>query len=120
VSLLHKKPVESPGLVETLPPFLKPTPEGLVLFIRVQPGARKTTWSGQHGQEMKLSVQAPPLDGAANQSCLRFLAQWFGLKRAQVILLKGEKSRSKVFLMKGLTLGKFLSLIPVQNQDLQE
>jgi uncharacterized protein len=102
----------------SLPPYLKPTPDGVLLTLWVQPGARKTTWSGWHGQQAKLSVQAPPVEGAANQGCMAFLAQWFGVKRSQVILLKGEKSRSKVFLIKGLVLEKCLSLIPAQNQDL--
>jgi uncharacterized protein len=95
-----------------LPSFLKRTPEGIILFVRVFPGARKTTWAGVHLQELKLKVQAPPVEGAANQSSLSFLSGWFGLKRSEVILLKGGKSRSKVFLLKGLSLGKCLSLIP--------
>jgi uncharacterized protein len=115
VSPLQKKNNES---TSTLPLYVKPTPEGMLLTLWVQPGARKTTWSGYHGQQVKLSVQAPPVEGAANQSCIAFLARWFGVKKSQVILIKGEKSRSKVFLMKGLILGKCLSLIPAQNQDL--
>ena len=102
-----------------LHPYLKPIPEGVLLNLWIQPGARKTDWSGFHGRQLKLSVQAPPVEGAANQSCIAFLAQWFGVKRSEVMLLKGGKSRSKVFLVKGLALGKCLSLIPGQIQDLQ-
>ncbi|MBA4395588.1 MAG: YggU family protein [Desulfobacca sp.] len=99
---------------------MKPIPEGVLLTLWVQPGARKTTWSGWHGPQLKLSVQSPPVEGAANQGCITFLAQWFGIKRSQVILLKGEKSRSKVFLIKGVVLEKCLPLIPSRNQDLLE
>jgi len=102
----------------SLPPFLKPMPEGLLLSLRVQPGARKTGWAGTHGQQLKLMVQAPPVEEAANQACLIFLAQWFGVKKAEVLLLKGGKSRSKSFLVKGLGLEKGLSLIPDQSPDL--
>jgi uncharacterized protein (TIGR00251 family) len=98
-------------------PFLKSVPEGILLNIRVQPGARKSAWVGLMGEEIKLSIQAPPVEGAANQGCLTFLAQWFKVKRSQVILLKGEKGRSKVFLIKGLTLEKGRSLIPTQSPD---
>lgn len=113
----RKKPINSIYSPAHLPFYLKPASEGTIINVRVQPGARKTTWAGVHSQELKLMVQAPPVEGAANQSCLSFLARWFGLKRSEVVLLKGGKSRSKVFLLKGLHLGKCLSLIPDQNPD---
>ena len=103
----------------SLPPYLKLSPEGLILDLRVQPGAKKTEWAGLYDRQLKLMVQSPPVEGAANLACITFLAHYFGMKRSEVKLLKGGKSRSKVFLIKGLTLGKCLSLIPVQNQDLQ-
>jgi uncharacterized protein (TIGR00251 family) len=99
------------------PPYLKPTPEGIVLSLWIKPGARKTVWAGVRSQELMLMVQALPVEGAANQSCLSFLARWFGMKRSEVVLLKGGKSRSKAFLLKGLTLERCLSLIPGQNPD---
>ncbi|MGA3085111.1 MAG: DUF167 domain-containing protein [Thermodesulfobacteriota bacterium] len=113
-----KKKTNSACFLQSLPVYIKPTTEGIVLNLWVQPGARKTEWSGLYGQQMKLMVQAPPVEGAANQSCIIFLARWFGIKKSDVVLLKGEKSRSKVFLLKGLTVGKGISLIPGQNQDL--
>ena len=109
-----KKPSTPPHL----PPYLNVTPEGVIVNLRVQPGARKTDWAGLYGQELKVMVQSPPVEGAANQSCITFLAHWFGVRRSHVILLKGEKSRSKVFLVKGLTLDQCRSLIPGQHQDL--
>jgi uncharacterized protein len=99
------------------PPYLKPTPEGIVLSLWIKSGARKTAWAGVRGRELMLMVQALPVEGAANQSCLSFLARWFGMKQSEVILLKGGKSRSKTFLLKGLTLERCLSLIPGQNPD---
>ena len=113
-----KKKANSARSLPSLPVYIKPTSEGIILNLWVQPGARKTEWSGLYGQRMKLMVQAPPVEGAANQSCIIFLARWFGLKRSEVLLLRGGKSRSKVFLLKGLTVGKCISLIPGQNQDL--
>ena len=100
-----------------IPPFIKYSFEGVFLAIRVHPGAKKTNWAGVQNQELRLKVQAPPVEGAANQSCLSFLARWFDRKQSEVVLLKGGKSRSKVFLLKGLTLEKCLSLIPYQNPD---
>jgi uncharacterized protein len=95
-------------------PPIQETSEGLVLRLWVQPGARKTGWAGIHGDQLKLMVQAPPIEDAANQGCLAFLAHWFGVKKTEVLLLKGEKSRSKRFFIKGLGLKKALVLIPDQ------
>ena len=115
----HKiKAVDLDSYRPSLPFYLKPNSNGLLLTLWIQPGARKTRWSDFHGQVPKLMIQAPPVEGAANQSCINFLAQWFGIKKSEVVLLKGEKSRSKVFLLKDLDLEKGLSLIPNQNQDL--
>jgi uncharacterized protein len=111
------KSINSSYSIASPPLFLKGASEGTILNIRVRPGAKKTTWAGFHSLELKLKVQAPPVEGAANQSCLSFLARWFGMKRSEVVLLKGGKSRSKSFLLKGLTLEKCLSLIPYQNPD---
>jgi uncharacterized protein len=91
---------------------IQETPEGVVMNIYVQPGAKKTGWAGTYGNQLKLMVQSPPVEGAANQGCLAFLAQWFGVKKSGVLLIKGEKSRSKRFLIKGLNLEKISTLIP--------
>ncbi|MBI4764549.1 MAG: YggU family protein [Deltaproteobacteria bacterium] len=112
-----KNTVNSISFPSSLPPFLRSVAEGTIIHIRVHPGAGKTTWAGAHNRELKLKVQAPAVGGAANQNCLSFLARWFRVKRSEVVLLKGEKSRSKAFLLKGLTLEKCRSLIPYQNPD---
>lgn len=112
VSRPFRKNDQPPLSLIALPPYLKPTSEGLLLSLWVQPGARKTGWAGTHGQRLKLTVQAPPVEDAANQGCLIFLAQWFGVKKADILLLKGGKSRSKNFLIKGLELEKCRPLIP--------
>jgi uncharacterized protein len=103
----------------SLPAWLQVSPEGPILNLWVQPGAKKTVFSGYHGDNIKLMVQAPPVEGAANQKCLTFLAQWFGIKKSEVLLIKGEKSRSKRFLLKGLSPEKVLALIPARNPDPQ-
>jgi uncharacterized protein len=115
--MVQKKSINPINFLASPPIFLKTVSEGTIIHIQVRPGAKKTTWVGVSSQVLKLMVQAPPVEGAANQSCLSFLARWFGIKRSEVILLKGGKSRSKAFLLKGLTWEKCLSLIPDQNPD---
>src|SRR4051812_31615628 len=76
--------------------------EGVVLPVRAQPGARKTAILGEQAGALKVAVTAPPEDGRANKALLAALREALGLKRSQVELLSGEKSRDKRFLIRGI------------------
>lgn len=78
-------------------------PEGILIPVRAQPGARKTGIQGIHGAALKVAVQAPPEDGRANAALVAVLREAFGLKRSQVELHSGQASRDKVFLLRGTT-----------------
>jgi uncharacterized protein (TIGR00251 family) len=53
---------------------------------------------------LKIAVQAPPIEGRANQALIAFLAKTFDLPKSSVALVSGELSRSKVFLLRGITM----------------
>ena len=78
-------------------------PEGVILPVRAQPGARKTGVLGEHGGALKIAVTAPPEDGRANAALIQTLREALDLKRSQVELLSGLTSRDKRFLIRGLT-----------------
>ena len=65
------------------------------LKIKVIPGAKKTAWDGMFDGNPKIRVHAPPVDGAANEELVRFVAESLDLKKSQVRLVSGEKSRLK-------------------------
>jgi hypothetical protein len=101
------------------PAFLQENPAGLTLTIRVHPKASKTGWEEPRQDCLRLKIQAPPLEGAANRACLAFLARWFGMKRSEVVLIKGERAPLKTFLIKGLDLKRCLDLLPGGRPDLR-
>lgn len=76
---------------------------GLVLSVHVQPRASKSEIVGWRGETLAIRLAAPPLEGAANRACRDFLAQTLGMKRSDVELVSGEKSREKRFLLRGIT-----------------
>jgi uncharacterized protein (TIGR00251 family) len=78
-------------------------PEGCVLPVRAQPGARKAGVLGEQGGALKVAVTAPPEDGRANKALTEALRDLLGLRRSQVELLGGATSRAKKFLIRGLT-----------------
>ena len=77
-------------------------PDGLVLPVRAQPGARKNGVLGEHAGALKLAVTAPPEDGRANDALLDLLRRALGLKRSQVEMLSGMTARDKRFLIRAL------------------
>lgn len=83
----------------------------LILRLHIQPGAGRTGWGGLHGgAEFKLRVAAPPVEGKANQACLRFLAKAAGVPKGAVTLVRGERSRSKVVRIAPLDEKRFQAL----------
>jgi len=83
---------------------------GVTLAVRAQPGAKKTAVVGVYGEgadaQLKIAVQAPPVDGKANLALVAFLAELLGVARNRVEIHSGELSRSKVFLVHGVTLSQ--------------
>ena len=67
----------------------------LLLFLRIQPRASKDKFVGPHGNEYKLRITAPPVDGKANEHLRRFLAKAFAVPGASVALEAGENTKTK-------------------------
>lgn len=82
--------------------YLKATREGVVLCVRVQPRSSRNEMAGVAGDCLKIRVKAPPVEGAANEECRRFLSKLFGVAKGRVKILSGAKSRQKRFLLEGL------------------
>ena len=76
---------------------------GVLLRVRVQPRARTERLEGVHGEQLRLRVTAPPVDGAANTACIAFLAKALGVTRSRVQIRSGAKSRDKLIHIAGLT-----------------
>lgn len=67
----------------------------LVLRVYIQPRASRDQIIGLHGDELKIAITAPPVDGAANKHLLKFLAKQFKVSRSAIQLQKGETGRHK-------------------------
>jgi len=82
--------------------FLRPHPEGAVLSLKVQPRASREELGDTLGGELKLKVTAPPVDSAANEAVLRFLAELLDRPKGTIRLIRGATSRHKQVLLVGL------------------
>jgi len=57
-----------------------------------------------HGEAVKIRLKAPPVDGAANEELVRFLAERLGVGRGNVTLLSGATGRAKRLRVTGTNL----------------
>ncbi len=79
------------------------TATGTLVRLRVQPRASVERLDGVRDGWIRLRLTAPPVEGAANAACIAFLAKMLGIKRAQMRLQAGAKSREKLVHIAGLT-----------------
>jgi uncharacterized protein len=77
----------------------------LRVVVRVRPGARADDvggrWDGARGPALLVAVRAHAVDGEANAAVAEVLAGAFGLKKAEVAVLSGHRSRDKTMLLYG-------------------
>ncbi|MBJ3814204.1 YggU family protein [Shimwellia pseudoproteus] len=75
------------------------TDAGLVLRLYIQPKASRDAIVGLHGDELKVAITAPPVDGQANAHLTKYLAKQFRVAKSQVAIEKGELGRHKQVLI---------------------
>lgn len=100
-----------PELPETA---FEDTAAGSLLRCRVQPGASRSGVSGAYGGEVKIVLQAPPVDGRANQALCRLIAGWCGIAKGRVDVKSGAASRSKVVSVGGISAAELKAILSKQ------
>jgi len=85
-------------------PCLRQTEAGVELFLFVHPRSRHNKLVGLQGEELKVVLTAPPVDGAANRACRIFFAKLCALPKNRVRLISGDASRHKRLLLEGADL----------------
>jgi uncharacterized protein len=71
--------------------------------VHVQPRASRSEIIGVHGAALKVRLQAPPVDGAANEALVRLLADSLGVSYRSVRVVAGATSRAKTVEVDGTT-----------------
>ena len=96
-----------------MPPatFLRETSGGTLLSVKLQPRASANEIGAPLGDELKIKVTAPPVDAAANQALVEFLAEKLGCSRGKVELLRGHTSRHKTIMLHGFKAAEVLQRI---------
>lgn len=80
----------------------------LLLSLHIRPGAKRSAVVGEYGEALKVSLQAPPVDGKANAALRSMVAERLGVALSSVVLVSGETSRSKRLRVSGTSLSEVL------------
>jgi hypothetical protein len=83
--------------------WLTETKNGIILTLRLVPRSSKNEICGEHGDALKIKLQAPPVEGKANKALIEFLADTLDISRSQISILSGETGRNKRILITGIT-----------------
>ena len=72
------------------------------IMVKVVPRAARDTILGVENGQLKLKIQAPPVEGAANEAVIGFLSEVLGKSKSHLEIVKGQKSRHKVIKVRGM------------------
>jgi uncharacterized protein (TIGR00251 family) len=79
----------------------------MLISVKVIPRSKKNSveWESEvEGEGLRVRLTAPPVDGAANEALVGFLAERLGVPKRQVVVVRGAKSRQKVVEVLGVSL----------------
>jgi len=69
--------------------------DDLLLNLYIQPKASRDQIVGVHGEELKIAITAPPVDGKANAHLTKYLSKAFKVPKGDIVILKGQLGRHK-------------------------
>lgn len=80
--------------------------DGCRLHLYARPRASRTEVVGLHGNRIKLKVAAPPVDGAANDEIIEFVASELGVRKSDVEFVSGHSGKRKTLHIYGVSPAK--------------
>jgi uncharacterized protein (TIGR00251 family) len=78
--------------------------------VYVQPRASRNELAGLHDGCLKVRLTAPPVEGAANEALVRFIAEALGVPRRQVTVVAGSSGRRKILEIEGVSEAQLTAL----------
>ncbi len=90
--------------------------DGVVVDVLVVPRASKCALAGVHDGRMKVMLDAPPVDGRANEALIAFLAKALGRPKRDVSIVRGMKGRQKTLALRGTTVAEVMALVAANSR----
>jgi hypothetical protein len=92
---------------------IKETKDGVVFDVRVLPRSSRCEIAGIQGEALKIKITAPPVDGKANDECVKFLSDWLGIKKSRITIISGHTSKNKRIAVSGVTVRDMETIVAV-------
>ncbi len=80
--------------------------------VKVTPRASRAQTVGWVNGALKIKVQSPPVDGAANEAVILYLAKALGVPKSAVEITRGAACRDKTVLVRGVGVEKMRRTFP--------
>ncbi len=80
------------------------------LEVKVVPQSSRSEIT-RDNEVIKVFLNSPPADGKANKECIKLLSKFFHVPKSSIMLIKGEKNRTKVFSFSGINSERIKKLI---------
>ncbi len=81
--------------------MIKETKNGLILIVRISPNGSKNEFI-RNGEDLKIKITSPPVDGKANKTLIEFLSKTFKVPKSSFEIIKGETSKEKTILINNI------------------
>ncbi|GKV17217.1 hypothetical protein SLE2022_292010 [Rubroshorea leprosula] len=79
-------------------------PSSVAITIHAKPGAKSSSITDFGDEALGVQIDAPAKDGEANAALLDYISSVLGVKRRQVSIGAGSKSRDKVVIVEEVVL----------------
>lgn len=80
----------------------------VILTLHIVPRSSRTEICGEHGNALKIKLQAPPVEGKANKALIEFLSDKLDIPRNSIAILSGDTGRNKRIMISGIPANIFL------------
>ncbi|XP_011259859.1 UPF0235 protein C15orf40 homolog [Camponotus floridanus] len=81
----------------------------VVIKIQAKPGAKCNNITDISDEAVGIAISAPPMEGEANAELVKYLASIFELRKSNVSLDRGSRSRQKTVTVSGITTDQVLA-----------
>ncbi len=86
------------------------------LNVQIKPNAKENKIIGWHNGHLKIAIKATPVDGKANQTLVKFLAEYFDVPKSSINILRGKSSSVKKIEITNSN-ATILKLLPSNNHE---
>ena len=94
--------------------------DGIQFSAIIQPRASSNKICGLQDKYLKIRLTSPPVDGAANKMCIKFLAKILTVSSSQIMIVSGQQGRKKIIRIEGMGISEFFKKIPSIEKIRQE